>query len=137
VAKAESPRHSENLTHLNHGIHDDTANNHSPKPNNAMKNLVKIILVAAFSAAALQALAGPPPDYWQRMEASRKRAATAPTKPEPLCAICMELSKQSTPTAKVIRGRTYDPRLSCHRVLTPAAHAGGKGQSYTSECVCS
>jgi hypothetical protein len=102
-----------------------------------MKNIAKILLAVALAGTALQAFAGPSPEYWQRMDASRKRTTTAPAKPEPLCAICAELAKQPNPTAKVIRGRTYDPKLSCHRSLKSTALPTGKSQSFSWECVCS
>jgi len=119
-------------------IFANIGDNQRPQSNHVdtMKPIANMLLAVALCTASFPAFAGPSPDYWQRMEAGRKRAPENPAKPEPLCAICAELSKQPNPAAKVVRGRTYDSRQSCRRVLTLTPLPSGKGQAYRSECVC-
>lgn len=96
-------------------------------------SIIRPLAISLLSVAiAASALAGPPSKGIRKDPTGEEARGR-----DPLCQICKELSEKPGRAATTINGRTYDPKLPCHRVYKHVRNPSGKGMYSTMECVCS
>ena len=72
-----------------------------------MKALTKIIVASSLSIAAVQAVAGPPPDFWQRSRPMGRAATATPAQPAPAVPTSLTCAKMLVPDTGFGKGQHY------------------------------